>query len=562
MTSRCFRLFPAAGIFLGLLLVPGLPLPAQEPAPEPEESFTEAIEVSVVNLDVFVTDKKGQPLAGLKREDFEIYEDGKPVEITNFYAESGPAVLPSRDSAAAGTPAAPAVRPPEQQLRLVIFVDDTNITPTGRGMILDRLHDFLRSELRPGDQVMLVRYAHSLEIRREFTGDLARIASDVAALKPLSSDLGGRDITRADALEQIGDVLETQGWDVSIETLLRNYAGRETLRLAGALDALGSVVSWLGGVSGRKAILYVSDGLPLVPGTDLYQWAAIRMAQQRRAFSSGTTISGIGSQEYDATRRFRELTAQASRNRVTLYPIEAAGSRTVRGTLIQELLVQNDQNGLRFLAQDTGGQAMLNAGDPLAALRQMGQDLTTYYSLGYQPQRPGDEVEHKIEVKVKVKGAQVRHRQWYRDKPVNEAIAERTLAVMRFGPEDNPLDARVEIGAAKEQGDSVLVPVRVKVPMSKLYLQPGEGKRSGRLRLYLVASGGGTTTPVRQTKLVTLNVPESDFAAVATKEYTHEIGISLKKGTYALGVGVRDELAAATSYLRKEFVLGEGEAGK
>jgi hypothetical protein len=104
--------------------------------------------------------------------------------------------------------------------------------------------------------------------------------------------------------------------------------------------------------------------------------------------------------------------------------------------------------------------------------------------------------------------------------------------------------------------------VRVKVPMAKLYLQPGEGKRSCRLRLYLVASGGGSTTPVRQTKLVTLDVPESDVAAVATKVYTHEIGIALKKGTYALGVGVRDELAAATSYLRKEFVLGEEPAGR
>ncbi len=166
---------------------------------------------------------------------------------------------------------------------------------------------------------------------------------------------------------------------------------------------------------------------------------------------------------------------------------------------------------------------------------------------------------------MKVKGAQVRHRQWYRDKPAGEAIAERTLAVMRFGPEDNPLEARLEIGTAKEQGDSVLVPVRVKVPIARMFLQPGEGKRTGRLRLYVVASGAGSTTPVRQTKLVTLEVPEGDVAAIAAgtaKEYTHEIAIPLKKGTYALGVGVRDELAAATSYLRKDFVVGEDEAGK
>src|SRR6185295_8621358 len=137
MTSRRFRILPAAGIAFGLFLAPALPLLAQEPAPE--ESFAEAIDVSVVNLDVFVTDRKGQPLSGLTREDFEIYEDGKPVEITNFYAESGVAVVPARDASGPGTAQAPPARPPEQQLRLVIFVDDANTVASGRAKILDRL---------------------------------------------------------------------------------------------------------------------------------------------------------------------------------------------------------------------------------------------------------------------------------------------------------------------------------------------------------------------------------------------------------------------------------------
>ena len=43
------------------------------------------------------------------------------------------------------------------------------------------------------------------------------------------------------------------------------------------------------------------------------------------------------------------------------------------------------------------------------------------------------------------------------------------------------------------------------------------------------------------------------------KEYTHEIAIPLKPGYYALGVGVRDELAATTSYLRRELTVGAGD---
>ena len=45
---------------------------------------------------------------------------------------------------------------------------------------------------------------------------------------------------------------------------------------------------------------------------------------------------------------------------------------------------------------------------------------------------------------------QVRYRQWYRDKTAGEAVAERTLATMRFGTEDNPLGATLEIVPGKK----------------------------------------------------------------------------------------------------------------
>src|SRR4029077_6332308 len=171
----------------------------------------------------------------------------------------------------------------------------------------------------------------------------------------------------------------------------------------------------------------------------------------------------------------------------------------------------------------------------------------------FTPDRPGDEVEHKIEVKVKARGAQVRHRQWYRDKTTGEAVAERTLAVMRFGPEDNPLGASLEIQPARQQNGATLVPGRVKGPISKLYLQARDKSRAGRLRLYLVASSGGSTTPVKETRVVTVELPEAEAAAGSKREYVHEVGIPLQEGSWSIGVAVRDELAATTSYLRKDF---------
>ncbi len=538
---RCF--WPASGLMLGLLLAPALPLVAQEsPA---GEGFKESIQVSVVNLDVYVTDKGGKPVTGLKKEDFQIFEDGKPVEISNFYAES----RGTAPAAAVSAEAAPE-RPVAQRLRLVVFVDDVNLTAANRMRILQNVGKFLHSELKPGDEVMLVRYDQTLDVRRQFTPDLKVVDSDLESILKLPTDLRKYEAGLNNAVRSVYfSVNGGEGIGTLAEAAISSWAGEESIMVQGALDALDSVVSWLAGMPGRKVILYVSDGLPLTPGLDLFTIFS-RAPQGPQATKR---ISEMSAQKFDLTKRFRQVTSHASRNRVAFYPIEAYGTRGTEGSLFDSVSLATRQNGLRFLAEDTGGRALINAADVPGALAKVSEDFATYYSIGYQPQRPGDEAEHKIEVKVKSRGTQVRYRQWYRDKPVGETVAEGTLAVMRFGPEDNPLGAGLEVVPGLTPGEML---VRVKVPVAKLFLQPNGASRQGQLRLYVVASGEGSTTPVRQSKVVTVDVPEAEAAAGSKKEYTHEISIPLKAGYYALGVGVRDELSATTSYLRREFVAG------
>ena len=69
-----------------------------------------------------------------------------------------------------------------------------------------------------------------------------------------------------------------------------------------------------------------------------------------------------------------------------------------------------------------------------------------------------------------------------------------------------------------------------------------------------MASGNGATTPVRETRVVTVELPATD--AGAAREYVHDVGIPLQPGSWSVGVAVRDELAATTSYLRKDFTVG------
>jgi VWFA-related protein len=549
----------AAGLALGLLLAPAPPLLAQDTA---GESFSETIEVSVVNLDVYVTDKKGKPVTGLRKEDFEVYEDGKPVEISNFSAESGrtgatpatPAVAaPAPIPAPAGS-AAPASSPQDQRLRLVVFVDDVNLSAANRARILESVGRFLHQELKPGDEVMLVRYDEKLDVRRPFTPDVARLDADIAELLKLPTDRRKYDQSFSQAIRELyASINGGEGFGPLAEASISNWAAQESSYVRGSLNALDLVISQLAGLPGRKAILYVSDGLPLVPGLDMF--TIFTRASISPEVSKRTPA--MVAQKFDLTPRFRQVTSHASRNRITFYPIEAFGTHQSEAVLFESVNLSNRQNGLRFLAEDTGGRELFNAADVPAALARMSEDFSTWYSLGYQPRRAGDTAEHKIEVRVKAKGTQARYRQWYRDKPTSERVAERTLAAMRFGAEENPLDVKVEIGPGKSAGETL---VRVKVPLAKLFLESKEGNREGRLRLYLVAGGDATTTPVRQTKLVTVSVPEAEAAAGAAREYTHEISIPLKEGAYSLGIGVRDELAELTAYLKRDFRVGAGTA--
>lgn len=69
-----------------------VPVPArgpQEPGRGVSSIFFEALDVNLVNVEVFVTDRKGVPVTGLTADDFELLEDGRPVEISNFYAVDG-----------------------------------------------------------------------------------------------------------------------------------------------------------------------------------------------------------------------------------------------------------------------------------------------------------------------------------------------------------------------------------------------------------------------------------------------------------------------------------------
>src|SRR5688572_12081442 len=133
-----------------------------EAAPPPPTQFGELIEVNVVNVDVLVTDRAGRPVTDLRREDFEVLEDGKRMEVTNFQVlKAGaiasaplPAPLPASESSSSPVEPEPQL-PAEERLHLIVYVDNFNLEPAHRTRVLEQLRGFLK-DLSPEDRVMMV----------------------------------------------------------------------------------------------------------------------------------------------------------------------------------------------------------------------------------------------------------------------------------------------------------------------------------------------------------------------------------------------------------------------
>jgi VWFA-related protein len=310
---------------------------------EPQSPFGETVFVRVVNVDVFVRDKEGNPVTGLTVDDFELFEDGKPVAITNFYEykegrevkdEPVEPIKPerprSRDEVFDSHPSLKASDVPEdQRLNLVVYVDQQNITPINRNKLFRYLRQFLNTKLDRDDRVMLVTYNRSLKVVRGFTTD-AQLVAD--ATYELEKHTGGRSTQNSDRIDVLKEIDEGRDCQMSLGRA-KLYAENVFNDLQFTLDGLRLAMDQLAGVPGRKAVLYVSEGLQMRAGEDIF-WALDERYQQGsgNASESGVGFADCGnaimeSFHYDASRRLTDIANAASANRVTIYTVDAAGLR-------------------------------------------------------------------------------------------------------------------------------------------------------------------------------------------------------------------------------------------
>jgi VWFA-related protein len=565
-------------LILGLLpLLPPAPGACQESPETPP--FTDVVEVQVVNVDVHVTDKKGEPIVGLTADDFVLLIDGRPQPISNFYEVTNgirrtaeapePSAGKSDAEEAAGFPEA--VR--EDSIRaepvlVTVLLDNFQIRAADRARVLDDLEEFVESVAGDGVRFLVASADPGLELRSLPTADLdtVRIALSTAAEGGAYGDEPYRFWrSTIDAIQSAYDTCLqasfcqpcTTGWTellVPWDLYARSISGRQ-VQSAGALEDLFQV---LDGIEGRKLLLYVSGGMEQRPGLDLLQFLVDLCPVREREFPTNSAL-------HDNTKLLLDLGARASSSRVSIYSVHAAGLQaTIAGSvdfsgtrfrpsnLSDQLRRENVLGSMQLLAERTGGQAILNDNAPARALvREAGRDLGNYYSLGYAGERRPDGENHRIRVEVvdARRGWQIRSRSAWKDRTLDELLVDRLIASMALGDQSNPLAIRTAIDAVEElEPGAVRLPVLIEVPLERLTLvDDAAGNPPGRFRVFLAAlAANGDRTVLREKFFDVTPEARSDGSLRLV------VNIDLEPGDYTVGVGVRDEIGGEASYLALE----------
>jgi VWFA-related protein len=398
------------------------PLPGQTPAPAPQQQGAPdddevvRITTNLVQIDAIVTDKSGKIITDLRPEEVEILEDGRPQKITNFSfvptesdTEQPVAAKPSAPVDKLAPPVPPARLRPEQVRRTVaLVVDDLGLSFESTHSVREALKKFVDQQVQPGDLVAIIRTAGGVGALQQFTSDKRQLYATIERVKWNPNGRAG--IGAFAPLGGSAPTAQTNEQPVEVGIISGDDPDefREDLFATGTLGAVNYVVRGMRELPGRKSVVLMSDGISI-------------------------SYKGDPARRARLVDNLRRLTDLANRSSVVIYTMDARGLQAFGLTAADDVSGFNpdqlesklqdrrsdffeSQNGLNYLAQQTGGFFIRNDNDLSNGIKRVLEDQKGYYLIGYRPDdstfdaRTGRRQFHKLTLKLKRPGLKHRMR--------------------------------------------------------------------------------------------------------------------------------------------------------
>ena len=506
---------------------------AQAPMPPKDDQVILRSTTRLVQVSVVVHDHKG-PVADLKKEDFQIKDDGKVQNIAMFSVESNGKL-----------PSAPAKLPPniftnELAQRpgtpssvTIILLDALNTHWQDQTYARQQVIKFLQT-LQPGDRVGLYT-TPPLRVLHDFTTDSSSLLKALQGYKgQLLPDLA--------ASEGEPMAMGTEGAALNDFFMGRGGSGAErdfyTInRVKGTLKTIEFIADHLSSLPGRKNLIWVSGGFPMDIG---FSEQAMRDPSRQQY---------IFNEEMDRTIR------AINNANMSIYPVDARGlvvdarfSAENQKIDLQPKLgmgpVVKNQQTMQELASRTGGRAYYNTNDLKNAIRDAISDAEVTYTIGYYPAGEHfDSKFHKIDLKVVDRsGLNVRYRKGYFDQPP----APQDPKLRRTELNDavwSPIDASalgMVVGMTPNPRDRSKIDVFVKIDAKSISLEPQADHWQGRLDLLFVQKNDQGKQFNGQEDTMDLNLQRANYDKVVKDGLIYHKQVTIAPQAKMLRVVVRD----------------------
>ena len=533
----------------------------QQPA-RPSEEETVRITTNLVQVDAVVTDKDGKPVTDLQPEELQILEDDKPQKITNLSYVTLDSVgvakpaEPAKPSDKNAVPTPPVrLRPDQVHRTMALVVDDLGLSFESAHYVRQALKKFLDQQMQPDDLVAIIRTGGGIGALQQFTSDKRQLYAAVEKVKWNPQGRGGiaafapisKDPANAPPLSANGNADDRV--DAPKGGTIDEF--REELFAVGTLGAVNYVVRGLRELPGRKSVVLISDGLKIFNKSD----------------PAGST------RILTALRRLTDLANRAS---VVIYTMDARGLQTLgfsaadstagmttdqveRSLSDRRTDFFESQNGLNYLAVQTGGFAIRNTNDLNSGIKRVIEDQRGYYLIGYRPDSSTfDEVSgrrkfHKLSLKVTRAGKfKVRMRNGFygitddEARPTQPSSAQQMIGALTspFGSAGVHLKL-TSLFANDEKVGSIMRSMLHVSGRDLSFTEEPDGWHKAVFDILVVTFGDNGIVVDQIGRTHTVRIRGKAYERVLSDGLTYNIIVPVKKaGAYQLRVALRDVSSA------------------
>lgn len=520
----------------------------QRETKSPQQDRPLLLKTDLIEIRAVVTDRQGKVVDGLKKEDFEVLENGREQQVAFFSLErlvTQPAATPMQatpDRSGRDLNRPVPVSTPKRTI--VFFVDTLHLSNENYLRSRQMLRKFIDQQIRADDLVAVISSGGPMGLFNQFTQNRAVLLNAVETLRPWAKHrtlfspyiaylvvLGDRGATSA-AIDIVSQEERVQASGKYIQGLARNILSETARWRTASLLTLEAVMARMAKMPGQRLVFFISDGFSLQDNAGNAHGDLNRVTS--RAARSGTLVYSI-----DAKGLETDLT------------ISDASSKVVIGPSLYKYIsdsLKDEQDSINAIAKDTGGDAFFNNNDMPYAMKKALDSNGVYYAIGYYPAiEKNDSRYRRLTVRVKNHPEyKVRTQKGYQppDQKREDEIAKHT-------PEQTILDAiaaplpKTEIGVTaaayyiERDVDDSQVSIEVFIDGNTLDYGKQDGQETIDCEVTTVIfDQTGKSTQVITDKVQGSLTPER-LEEGKKNGYRYVKRLALKPGIYQARIGVR-----------------------